>query len=352
MLAVSAAAYYRPDMSKTKDTDQPVSIAQWLAAYEAAHARKGKEPGHSSLTELVTIRDWLRHAVSRFRSAGLVHGHGAETALDEAAFIILEALSLPVDDLGPWLEARLTVEERARISALIDARITTRKPAAYLMGVTYLLGRRFRVDERAIVPRSFIAELLFSGSFGARDGTPGTLVDDPHAVQTVLDLCTGSGCLAILAAEAFPNAQIDAADLSAEALALAHLNLVDHMATDQIRLIQSDLFAGLKGRHYDLILTNPPYVTADAVAAFPPEYAAEPVMAHLGGADGLALVHRILAEAGQHLTPHGGLLCEVGSGRAALEAARPDLPFLWLDAEGTNGHGTGEVFWLSAESLS
>ena len=291
---------------------------------------------HDILTDLVTLRDWLRFAVSSFRKAGLVHGHGADSALDEAAFIILESLSLPVDDLGPWLDARLAMPERQRINALIEKRISTRKPAAYLMGVTYLLGRRFRVDERVIVPRSFIAELLFSGSFGESDGTPGTLIDDPHAVKHVLDLCTGSGCLAILAAEVFVNASIDAADLSVEALALAHHNVTDHDLGDQVSLIRSDLFAGLKGRRYDLIITNPPYVTADAVAAFPPEYAAEPVMAHLGGADGLDLV----------------LLCEVGSGRTALEAARPDLPFLWLDADGTNNQGTGEVFWLPASALA
>lgn len=307
---------------------------------------------HDILPDLVTLRDWLRFAVSSFRKAGVVHGHGADSALDEAAFIILESLSLPVDDLGPWLDARLTMPERERINTLIEKRISTRKPAAYLMGATYLMGRRFRVDERVIVPRSFIAELLFSGSFGGTDGSPGTLIDDPHAVEHVLDLCTGSGCLAVLAAEAFPNAGIDAVDLSAEALALAHHNLADHGVGEQVSLIQSDLFAALKGRRYDLIITNPPYVTSDAVAAFPPEYAAEPMMAHLGGRDGLDLVHRILAGAKAHLTTTGGLLCEVGSGREALEAARPDLPFLWLDAEGTNSQGTGEVFWLPASALA
>jgi ribosomal protein L3 glutamine methyltransferase len=300
---------------------------------------------------LQTLRDWLRFGVSRFRAAGLVYGHGTQGPLDEAAFILLEALDLPVDDLNPWLEARLTMAERARIHALFSERISSRKPAAYLMGATYLQGRRFIVDERVIIPRSFLAELLFSGCFGAPDGSPGTLIEDPLAVRNVLDLCTGSGCLAILAAEAFPLAQVDAVDLSAGALAVAAKNVAAHEAGGRVSLVEGDLFAALKGRRYDLILTNPPYVMADAVAAFPPEYAAEPVMAHLGGADGLDLVHRILDQAKMHLTPNGGLICEIGSGRDALEAARPDLPLLWLDASGPEGQGEAEVFWITADGL-
>jgi ribosomal protein L3 glutamine methyltransferase len=307
--------------------------------------------------DLVTIRDWLRHALSRFRAAGLAHGHGGGAALDEAAFLILESLSLPIDDINPWLDARLTMAERARIAGLIEARITTRKPLPYLLGATWLQGRRFRVDERVIVPRSFIAGLLFSGAFGTPEGEPGTLIDDPLAVSRVLDLCTGSGCLAILAADAFPNASIDAVDLSADALAVARDNVRDHGLEERVTLFEGDLFAPLKRCRYDLIITNPPYVTTQAVKDFPPEYAAEPVLAHLGGEDGLDMIHRILGEALAHLTPGGGLLCEVGSGREALEAARPDLPFLWLDADGHEGgdgsaQGIGEVFWLPAEALA
>jgi ribosomal protein L3 glutamine methyltransferase len=301
---------------------------------------------------LVTLRDWLRYAVSRFRAAGLAHGHGASSALDEAAFLLLEALSLPVDDINPWLDARLTKPERQRLHELIEARVSTRKPAAYLVGATWLHGRRFRVDERVIVPRSFIAELLFSGAFGAADGTPGTLVEDPLSVTRVLDLCTGSGCLAILAAEAFPNATIDAVDISPAALEVAALNLADHGLEERITLFAGDLFAPLHGLHYDLIVSNPPYVTARAVAAFPPEYAAEPQMAHLGGADGLDIVRRVLAQAAQHLNPGGGLLCEVGAGRDALEAAFPELPFLWLDAAEGEEQGEGEVFWITREGLT
>jgi ribosomal protein L3 glutamine methyltransferase len=309
---------------------------------------------------LLTIRDWLRFGLTRFRQAGegevLSHGHGGGAALDEVAFLILEALSLPIDDINPWLDARLTRPERERIAGLIEARISTRKPLPYLLGATWLQGRRFRVDERVIVPRSFIAGLLFSGAFGSGEGEPGTLVDDPLAITRVLDLCTGSGCLGILAADAFPNATIDAVDLSADALEVARANIRDHGLEERITLFEGDLFAPLKRCRYDLIITNPPYVTRQAVTAFPPEYAAEPVMAHLGGEDGLDIVHRILEEAAAHLTEEGGLICEVGSGREALETARPDLPMLWLDAEGHEGangdaQGEGEVFWLTRAAL-
>jgi ribosomal protein L3 glutamine methyltransferase len=316
-------------------------------------------PDH--VATLLTVRDWLRHCVTSFTGAsrmrGIAHGHGGGAALDEAAFLILEALSLPIDDINPWLEARLTLAERERIAGLIEARIATRKPLPYLLGATWLQGRRFRVDERVIVPRSFIAGLLFSGAFGADDGEPGTLIDDPLAITRVLDLCTGSGCLAILAADAFPNATIDAVDLSSDALEVARANIRDHGLEERITLFEGDLFAPLKRCRYDLIITNPPYVTRQAVTDFPPEYAAEPVMAHLGGEDGLDIVHRILDDAADHLTEGGGLICEVGSGRDALEAARPDLPLLWLDAEGHEGangeaQGEGEVFWLTREALA
>jgi ribosomal protein L3 glutamine methyltransferase len=310
---------------------------------------------------LISIRDWLRYGVTRFTKAaldgGLAHGHGGGAALDEAAFLILEALSLPIDDINPWLDARLTMPERERINGLIETRITTRKPLPYLLGATWLQGRRFRVDERVIVPRSFIAGLLFSGAFGSAEGEPGTLIDDPLAITRVLDLCTGSGCLAILAADAFPNATIDAVDLSGDALMVARDNIRDHGLEERITLFEGDLFAPLKRCRYDLIISNPPYVTTQAVTEFPPEYAAEPVLAHLGGEDGLDIIHRILDEAAAHLTKGGALICEVGSGRSALEAARPDLALLWLDAEGHEGadgerQGEGEVFWLTADALA
>lgn len=288
---------------------------------------------------LITIRDFLRHAVSSFRRAGLVHGHGTTSVIDEAAFLVLETLKLPVDDINPWLDARLLPEERKALADIISARITTRKPAAYLTRRTYIHGVPFHVDERVIVPRSYIGELMFSGLFGG-DGF--NLIDDPQAVDGVLDLCTGSGCLAVLAAGVFANAMIDATDLSAAALEVAAINVRDHDLADRISLHQGDLFAPVKDRRYDLIITNPPYVAAAEVAAFAPEYAAEPTMAHLGGADGLDLVRRILREAPQHLNSGGALLCEMGLGREIIEAEFPALDFLWLDTE----ESEGEVFFV------
>lgn len=291
--------------------------------------------------EFETLRDLFRYAISRFNQADLVFGHGTETALDEAAFIMLEGLSLPVDRLDIFLDARLTAAERERLAGLIEARIATRKPAAYLLGRTYIQGVPFYVDERAIVPRSFIGELLMNGLAGPDMG----LIEDPDAIGSALDLCTGGGSLAILAAQVFPDAMIDAVDLSGDALAVAARNVEEHGLGERISLHQGDLFKALpKGRRYDLILTNPPYVTQAAVDAFPPEYAAEPVMAHLGGEDGMDLVRAILAGAPQWLAEGGGLVCEIGTGREALEASRPDLPFLWLDT----ATSAGEVFWLAA----
>jgi ribosomal protein L3 glutamine methyltransferase len=291
-------------------------------------------------THLVTIRDYLRFAVSRFRAAKLEHGHGASNALDEAAFLILETLNLPVDDINPWLDAKLLPAERERLAGIIEARITTRKPAAYLTKRTYIHGVPFYVDERVIVPRSYIGELLFSGLFG---GDGHNLITHPEKIGSVLDLCTGSGCLAILAAGIFPNAGIDAVDLSADALDVARINVKDHDLEQRITLHQGDLFAPLAKRKYDLIITNPPYVAAAEVATFPREYAHEPVMAHLGGIDGLDITRRILAEAPKHLNKGGGLLCEIGTGRENLEREFPKLKFFWLDTE----ESTGEVFWLT-----
>jgi ribosomal protein L3 glutamine methyltransferase len=288
---------------------------------------------------LLTIRDFLRYAISRFRSAGLAHGHGATSALDEAAFIILETLKLPVDDINPWLEAKLLQSERDELSRLIEARVTTRKPAAYLLKRTYMHGIPFYVDERVIVPRSFIGELMVKGLFDEA----GLGFDlEPENVESVLDLCTGSGCLAILAANTFHNATIDAADLSNDALDVARINLKDHDLEDRITLHQGNLFAPLKEQKFDLIISNPPYVATEEVEAFPPEYAHEPRMAHEGGADGFELVRAIIREAPKHLNKGGGLLCEIGLGREILEAEFPKLNFFWLDTE----EAEGEVFFL------
>ncbi|MGL4322969.1 MAG: 50S ribosomal protein L3 N(5)-glutamine methyltransferase [Beijerinckiaceae bacterium] len=290
--------------------------------------------------ELFTVRDLLRWTLSRFRAADLFHGHGASSALDEAAFIVLEALSLPVDDINPWLDARLTLPERERLVGLVEARISTRKPAAYLLNKVYQQGMPFYVDERVIVPRSFIGELL-TKDFVVGDGA---LIPDPAAISSVLDLCTGSGCLAIIAAHVFPNAFIDAVDLSADALAVARRNVEAYGLEERITLHQGNLFQPLGQKKYDLIITNPPYVDGVTMAMLPPEFLAEPVMALDGGMDGFDIVRKIIAEAPKHLNKGGGMLCEIGTDRDILEEQFPDVAFLWLDTE----ESEGEVFWLGA----
>jgi ribosomal protein L3 glutamine methyltransferase len=291
------------------------------------------------IASFVTLRDYFRYAISRFNAANLAFGHGATNALDEAAFLLLEGLHLPIDTLDPFLDARLTLAERARILSLIEARATARKPAAYLLNRAYIQGEPFYVDERVIVPRSFIGELLFGGLVGE-----GALLENPGEIADVLDLCTGGGSLAILAARVFPDAQVDAVDLSADALAVARRNVDAHGLAERIALYQGDLFAPLGAKRYDLILTNPPYVETAAMTAFPPEFAAEPRLAHDGGSDGLTIVRRILQAAPEHLTPQGALVCEIGSGRARLEAEFPTLPLIWLDTQ----ESEGEVFFARA----
>lgn len=295
------------------------------------------------LTAFLTLRDWFRHAVSRFGEARLVFGHGTTNAVDEAAFIVLEALHLPIDALEPFIDAKVTLAERRRLAKLIDARVSTRKPAAYLLGRAYIQGVPFYVDETTIVPRSFLGELLHGGLAGE-----GGLIESPDEIGSVLDLCTGGGSLAILAARTFEAAKVDAVELSAPALAVARRNVAEHDLEGRVTLLEGDLFSPVKGRRYALILSNPPYVETAVVDAFPPEFAAEPRMAHEAGADGLDLVRRILAGAGEHLEPDGLLVCEVGRGRERLEAAFPDLPFLWLDTQ----ESEGEVFALRAEDLA
>jgi ribosomal protein L3 glutamine methyltransferase len=292
----------------------------------------------NATTELVTIRDWTRWAVSRFNEAKLAYGHGTANAVDEAAFLILETLHLPIDALEPWLDCRLTREERRAVHDILVRRVVSRKPASYLTGTAYIQGHRFEIDERVIVPRSFIGELIVGGN-----------LDDlvPDGGARILDLCTGSSCLAILAALRFGGARIDAVELSADAIEVARRNLAAHEVGDRVSLLQGDLFAPVAGQRYDLIIANPPYVAAAEVDAFPAEYAAEPVMAHLGGADGLDLARRILAEAAGHLAPGGTVVMEIGTGREILEAEFPRLPFVWLDTE----ESEGEVLMIEAGDL-
>jgi ribosomal protein L3 glutamine methyltransferase len=300
--------------------------------------------------ELLTLLDFVRYAVSRFVEAKLVFAHGTTDPVAEAAFLVCEILHLHPDQFENFATARVTAAEAGQILEVIARRVSTRKPAAYLVNKIYMRGLPFYVDERTIVPRSFIGELLdqhFGGQRNPGDEDAGALIDDASSVESVLDLCTGSGCLAILASRNFPNAHIDAVDISKDALDVAARNVGDYGLEDRLTLHRGDLFKPLGGKRYDLIISNPPYVDAEGMAALPRECRAEPKIAFDGGADGLDIVRRILNEAGRHLTPQGGLLCEVGRGRGPVEAAFPRLPLLWLDTEESDG----EVFWIAAGDL-
>lgn len=290
-------------------------------------------------SELITVRDYLRYAVSRFNAAGLFFGHGNDNAWDEAVYLTLHTLNLPLDRLEPFLDARLLPHEREMLLDIYSRRSQDRLPAAYLTHEAWLGEHRFYVDERVIVPRSFIAELL--------QEQLAPWIDDPWAVESALDLCTGSGCLAILTALAFPEAQVDAVDLSKDAISVAERNIADYHLTERIELIQSDAFSQLDGKRYDLIISNPPYVNAESVAALPPEYLHEPEMALGSGDDGLDFTRIILREAKKHLTANGILVVEIGHNRDELEAAYPTLPFTWLDTAA----GDEYVFLLHAADL-
>lgn len=289
--------------------------------------------------ELATLRDVLRWTVSRFNEAQLCFGHGTQNAFDEAVWLSLHVLHLPHERLETFLDARLTAAEKEAIAALVARRIDERVPAAYLTHEAWLGDYRFHVDERVIVPRSHIAGLLMEEALA-----PWL---DAGAVADALDLCTGSGCLAVLLALTFPEAHIDAADLSADALEVARRNVADYGLARRIGLVQSDLFAALAGRRYDLIVCNPPYVTDEAMRALPAEYRHEPALALAGGADGLDVVRRLLAEAPRHLKAGGIMVVEVGDGRAAVERAFPQIEFVWL---GGYDDGNG-VFLVRRESL-
>lgn len=283
----------------------------------------------SLVDELITLRDWLRWAVSRFTEAHLCYGHGTDNAFDEAAWLILHALHLPHERLEAFLDARLTRHERLAVLAQLEQRVHRRVPAAYLTHEAWLGEFRFYVDERVIVPRSYIAELLAEGL--------DPWVPEAGAVGRVLDLCTGSGCLAILAAHAFPQAQVDGVDLSPDALAVARRNVADYGLAERLSLLEGDLFHPLGRKKYDVIISNPPYVTQAAMDRLPPEYRHEPAMALGAGEDGMDLVRRIVANAKRHLNPRGVLLVEVGHNQAEAEAALPDVPLMWLDTPSDEG---------------
>ena len=272
--------------------------------------------------ELETLRDWLRFAVSRFTQAGLSFGHGFANACDEAMYLLLHTLHLPLEHAEPFLDAKLTHAERNELAALLTRRIDERIPAAYLTREAWLGDFRFHVDERVLIPRSFIAELLPDGL--------APYIPDPAAIRSALDLGTGSGCLAVLLAHAYEAADIDATDISADALAVAQRNVSDYGLAARINLIRSDLFDNLPGKSYDLIISNPPYVTTMAMEELPREYRHEPAVGLAGGDDGMDAVRTILREAPRFLQPDGLVLVEVGNNRENAEAAFPRMPFVWL----------------------
>ena len=297
------------------------------------------EVSSAATQNLRTISDYLHFAVSQFDQAKLFFGHGSSNAYDEAAYLILHTLNLPLDQLQPSLDTALTEDQQTKILNIIQQRIEKRIPAAYLTHQAWLGDFNFYVDERIIIPRSFIAELLFEQL------NPWIL--DPDNINNVLDLCTGSGCLAILAAHAFPNAHVDAADLSADALGVAKRNVADYELQNRISLIESNLFTKLGDKQYDLIISNPPYVSAESVTELPQEYLHEPKLALGSGNDGLDATRIILKHAAQHLTDDGVLIVEIGHNREVLEAAYPKLPFTWLDVSA----GDQFVFMLNKNEL-
>lgn len=288
---------------------------------------------------LITVRDWLRFGISRMNQAQVHFGHGTFNAYDETAYLLLRTLHLPPDTLEPFLDACLTEIEREDLRDALDKRVNQRIPAAYITHEAWLGEFSFYVDERVIIPRSFIAQLL-------REGLS-PWITDAECVTAALDLCTGSGCLAILLADAFPNADIDAVDISADALEVAARNVEDYDLDDQVSLLQSDLFTELADRQYDVIVSNPPYVNADSMATLPQEYQAEPALALSSGTDGLEHIRVILRNAGKHLYPQGLLIAEIGHNREILEAEFAELPFTWIDTDGSDEF----VFILSKEQL-
>jgi len=293
----------------------------------------------SDRQELQTLRDLIRYGVSRFNAARIALGHGSDNAWDEAVYLVLHGLHLPPDTLDPFLDARVTANERTRVLELIDRRVTERLPAAYLTHEAWLRGHRFYVDQRVIVPRSPIAELLDQGL--------SPWVRNPVEVTRALDMCTGSGCLAILTALAFPNAAVDAVDVSTDALEVARRNVDEYGLQDRLALHHSNLFDALPAAAYDVIVCNPPYVNSQSMDELPDEYRHEPSLALAGGTDGMDLVRRILQAAPQYLSPEGVLVLEIGHERDHFEAAFPELEPIWLDTE----EASDQILLLTREQL-
>ncbi len=291
-------------------------------------------------TELQTIRDWLRYAVSQFEASDIFYGHGTDNAYDEAVWLIMSALHLPMDTLNNFLDARLTASERSKLASFIDQRITQHTPTAYLLKEAWLQGLKFYVDERVLIPRSFIAELLNT------DLSP--WVEFPEMIESAADICTGSGCLGVLLASVFPNAAVDVIDISQDAIDVANINIANYGLDAQVTAIKSDMFSALTGKKYDIIISNPPYVDAPSMAALPAEYQNEPQLALGSGVAGLDHTHTILREAANYLNDDGILIVEIGHNRDALEAAYPNIIFNWLEVSS----GTEFVFLLTKSQLT
>lgn len=291
----------------------------------------------NSIDDLHTVRDYLRYVSSRFADSPLYFGHGTDNVWDESVQLVMRSLHLPLENNTLFLDARLTREERALILDRMQRRIDDRAPLAYLLGEAWFMGLPFHVDERVLVPRSPLGELI-------QGGLQPWLGNKP--VGRILDLCTGSGCIGIAAASVFEDAEVDLADISTDALDVAAVNIDYHEVGDRVSTVRSDVFDGLEGR-YDVILSNPPYVDADDIADMPAEYGHEPELGLAAGGDGLDIAHRILARAADYLNPGGLLIVEVGNSWVALQEAYPDMPFTWLEFE----NGGDGVFLLTAEDL-
>lgn len=290
------------------------------------------------IDELHTVRDYLRYVSSRFADSPLFFGHGTDNVWDESVQLVMRSLHLPLENNTLFLDARLTRGERQLILDRMERRITDRVPLAYLLGEAWFMGLPFHVDERVLVPRSPLGELI-------QGGLQPWLGE--HPVGRILDLCTGSGCIGIAAATVFEDAEVELSDISAEALEVAAVNIEYHEVGDRVETVRSDVFEGIEGR-YDVILSNPPYVDAEDIADMPLEYSHEPELGLAAGGDGLDIAHRILAGASAHLNPGGLLIVEVGNSWVALQEAYPDLPFTWLEFE----NGGDGVFLLTAEDLN
>jgi ribosomal protein L3 glutamine methyltransferase len=293
----------------------------------------------SVTNEIFTIRDWIRYAVSQFEASDVFYGHGTDNAYDEAVWLIMSTLHLPMDTLNNFLDARITAEERIKLANFIEQRITKHTPTAYLLKEAWLQGLKFYVDERVLIPRSFIAELLADGL--------SSWIEFPEMVESAADICTGSGCLGILLASVFPNAKVDVIDISQDAIDVANINIANYSLEEQVTAIKSDMFTALKDKQYDLIISNPPYVDAPSMAALPQEYQNEPQLALGSGDAGLDHTHTILREAANYLNDDGILIVEIGHNREALEAAYPNIIFNWLDVSSGNEF----VFLLTKSQL-